>query len=713
MDNFGLLPDLHASRILVVEDDFEVADRLVAVLRGAGYYVQNAYNVGDALAVDHARFDLAVVDGQMRDREGVTLLQRISKHAGFSRLQILIVGDASDELSPGRRETLQRHFTDSELCDSVRKVLDRSTNVSTRLLDNQGDMETQIPTGGDPRPKLLTEDDIPTESNRIGFDSLLQQQLAELRILSNLGRSISSVLELSEVLNQIVEAATTLTRAEEGLLLLPDPVGKALYLRAMKGLDDQNARNFRIKTEDPLIGRVFRSGEPILRGQHGPQRVKTEYFVQSLLYVPLTFKEQVIGVLGVNNRQTDRPFSQHDQELLLDLAAHAAIAIENAQLYEERLLQNRQLSLLVSAGKTLSSTLSLSEVLTILCQQMIQTVGVNECTISRHDEQTNDLLPLAAARYMIWAATGAPQKSVDAFKIGAETPDGKESYIFRHSLDRRLNAEERPYDPFWANHSLVLPIHGSAPTAIGVLELHYPHAAPNPSQELERPVRTLVGEIMMLTGSTSLQPSGTLLTLLQNILERSGAPWLSFYLRANPQTFFKVFEYGSVSFVDDPPLEQQPVLRAVKDYARKTLIDYSVHDPTLPAEVRDVMTQAGVESLLSIRLMIKGKPFAAVTLSHLQPGRRFRPNEISLASALVTQAASAIENARLFSDLSDSLLELKQTQATLVQAARLSTMGELAAVVAHQINNPLTTILADAEIILQDIGEHDPMREGL
>src|SRR5579859_202067 len=197
MDNFGLLPDLHASRILVVEDDFEVADRLVAVLRGAGYYVQNAYNVGDALAVDHARFDLAVVDGQMRDREGVTLLQRISKHAGFSRLQILIVGDASDELSPGRRETLQRHFTDSELCDSVRKVLDRSTNVSTRLLDNQGDMETQIPTGGDPRPKLLTEDDIPTESNRIGFDSLLQQQLAELRILSNLGRSISSVLELS------------------------------------------------------------------------------------------------------------------------------------------------------------------------------------------------------------------------------------------------------------------------------------------------------------------------------------------------------------------------------------------------------------------------------------------------------------------------------------------------------------------------------------
>src|SRR6185503_16478902 len=93
---------------------------------------------------------------------------------------------------------------------------------------------------------FLTEDDMPTEPMRASFDAHLQQQLAELKVLSNLGRSISSVLELTEVLNQIVEAATTLTRSEEALLLLPDDEGKALYLRAMKGVDDQSARNFRI-----------------------------------------------------------------------------------------------------------------------------------------------------------------------------------------------------------------------------------------------------------------------------------------------------------------------------------------------------------------------------------------------------------------------------------------------------------------------------------
>src|SRR5258706_12351082 len=148
----------------------------------------------------------------------------------------------------------------------------------------------------------MNEDDIPTEPMRASFDAHLQQQLAELKTLSNLGRSISSTLELSEVLNQIVEAATTLTRAEEGLLLLPDEEGRALYIRAMKGVDDDSARNFRVKTEDPLVGRVYTTGEPAIMSDRGWQRVKTEYFVKSLVYVPMTVKGQTIGVLGVNNR---------------------------------------------------------------------------------------------------------------------------------------------------------------------------------------------------------------------------------------------------------------------------------------------------------------------------------------------------------------------------------------------------------------------------
>jgi len=95
-------------------------------------------------------------------------------------------------------------------------------------------------------------------------------------------------------------------------------------------------------------------------------------------------------------------------------------------------------------------------------------------------------------------------------------------------------------------------------------------------------------------------------------------------------------------------------------------------------------------------------------------GRRnrvFSDRELALGRALVGQAATALENASLIYDLEQSLIRLQETQDRirlqetqdrLVQTARLTAMGELAAAVAHQINNPLTTIMVDSEMMLLD-----------
>jgi signal transduction histidine kinase len=87
--------------------------------------------------------------------------------------------------------------------------------------------------------------------------------------------------------------------------------------------------------------------------------------------------------------------------------------------------------------------------------------------------------------------------------------------------------------------------------------------------------------------------------------------------------------------------------------------------------------------------------------------------EIDMANALVSQAAIAIENAQLVRDLEQSLQELRETQEKLVQTARLTAMGELAAVVAHQINNPLTTITVDTEMMLEYEPKDSPNYDSL
>ncbi len=67
------------------------------------------------------------------------------------------------------------------------------------------------------------------------------------------------------------------------------------------------------------------------------------------------------------------------------------------------------------------------------------------------------------------------------------------------------------------------------------------------------------------------------------------------------------------------------------------------------------------------------------------------------------QTGIALENARLYSDLRDQMNKLTQTQQQLIQAAKLAAVGELAAGVAHEINNPLMIILGNCELAFRDV----------
>ncbi len=169
------------------------------------------------------------------------------------------------------------------------------------------------------------------------IDQQLERRVKELNILYGIGKSVTSLLDLEKVLNRIVEAAVFVTGAEEGSLLLIDKETGELYLRAARNLGEKFARGFRLKVEHSIAGQVVQTGEPILQSTQAEEtlKVKTGYLVKSLVNVPLKVKDEVIGVLAVNNKISPRPFTDNDVHLLSALADYAAIAIVNAQLYEE------------------------------------------------------------------------------------------------------------------------------------------------------------------------------------------------------------------------------------------------------------------------------------------------------------------------------------------------------------------------------------------
>jgi two-component system NtrC family sensor kinase len=117
-------------------------------------------------------------------------------------------------------------------------------------------------------------------------------------------------------------------------------------------------------------------------------------------------------------------------------------------------------------------------------------------------------------------------------------------------------------------------------------------------------------------------------------------------------------------------------------------------------------------SLLAVPLKVKGKVIGVIEAVNKTEGY-FSQADVALLSAMAQPAAIAIENAQLYKDLQDRMEELKRTQAQLIQSARLAAIGELAAGVAHEINNPLTGIMGFTRLLLQEVDDDAPIKEDL
>lgn len=148
------------------------------------------------------------------------------------------------------------------------------------------------------------------------------------------GRLITSSMELSTRLERVVEQAMELLGAERGSIMLVDEEKGELVVRASRGLD--SSRSFRVRVGEGIAGWVAEHGEPlVLQDVVADRRFRgTDPSIKSALAVPLTVEGRIIGVLNVATAGRQRRFDRRDLEHLASFADMAAVAIDNARLYE-------------------------------------------------------------------------------------------------------------------------------------------------------------------------------------------------------------------------------------------------------------------------------------------------------------------------------------------------------------------------------------------
>ncbi len=106
-----------------------------------------------------------------------------------------------------------------------------------------------------------------------------------------------------------------------------------------------------------------------------------------------------------------------------------------------------------------------------------------------------------------------------------------------------------------------------------------------------------------------------------------------------------------------------------------------------------------MRSFLGVPIISKGKIFGNLYLTEKQGADEFSKEDERLAVTLAAQAAIAIENASLYGELQRSYDELKRSQRLLVRQEKLASLGRLAAGLAHELNNPLSSVAGFAEAL--------------
>jgi sigma-B regulation protein RsbU (phosphoserine phosphatase) len=288
-----------------------------------------------------------------------------------------------------------------------------------------------------------------------------------LKTLFALGREVTSVLNLDDLLHKIPELISRLTKFQAFAVYLLDPKRDELRIAYSVGYPDDVVWTLRTKVGHGLVGLAVHEGQPILVNDvtTDPHYVEAVPGSKAELVVPLRRKGRVIGALNLLS-DTAGQFTETDQEILRQFAAHVAVAIENARLFEQEREYTSTLETLSDIAREFGAILNVDELLTHIANLTRRIIDYRTFGILLINDETLELEMKVAVRY-------GDKVTVPRVKVG----DGLVGYAALHK--QSVLVPDVSLDPRYikvvddARSELVIPLM-LKDRCIGVFDLESP-----------------------------------------------------------------------------------------------------------------------------------------------------------------------------------------------------------------------------------------------
>jgi PAS domain S-box-containing protein len=553
-----------------------------------------------------------------------------------------------------------------------------------------------------------------------------KRRLEEMTALYQTSLDITAPLEMTELLKSIVERAVTLLRAEGGGVYLYRPMREELRLAIGYGQAEKYV-GVTLKLGEGMAGKVFQTGKALIvddyRIWEGRSPVyEADQLFTAVLEVPLKWQDRTIGVLVINANMQERTFNQDDLWLATLFANQAAVAIENARVYEEERKRVIQLELIGGVTQKIASILDLDELLRQVVHLIQNTFGYYRASI---------LLVEADSDELILRAVSTPFEILIGhlrLEIGQEGITGWVAHSGEPLLVNDVSREPRHYfveESKDTKSELAVPIKLKG-KIIGVLDVQSVELdafsgddifiLQNLADQLAIPIenaRLYEAERQQLHQLEELAAASQRITAdldLASVLEEIVTQALT-TLGADRAAIFMVdLEADRISYAHSiglSPEYMDEISRRYREVPGSLVLDSlePVHildaqtDPSTEA-VREAIVREGYHTLAALPLIGRGKKMGALAV-YRDAIRAFAPEMLALAQSFANQAAVAIENARLYQQTDEKLQSrVKELSALYAIAEKMNHSLDLDKVLQLSLDSAMEVVGTDSGGIL-------------